>query len=61
MWGKLGHGYNVISLGHHAFVLEMIFIDNYCTGFMIPRGMVRITTLSTIVSLKNQFFVGLSF
>ena len=42
------------ALGHHPFVLEMIYayIDNYCTEFMIIGGMVCTTILSTIVSLK---------
>ena len=44
-------------LGHHPFMKEMIYIDNYCTGFMILWGIVCITILSTIGSLKNQFFV----
>ena len=48
--GRLGHGSGI--LGHHPFVLEMIYIDNYCTGFRILWGLVCITILSTFESLK---------
>ena len=33
-----------------------MYIDNYCTGFMVLGRMVKITILSTIVSLKNSIF-----
>ena len=53
-WGGLGQGSG--TLGHHPFVLDMIYIDNYSTGFMILGGMVCITILSIIVSLTISIF-----
>ena len=44
------------TLGHQPFVLEMLNIDNYCTGFRILVGMMCITMVSTIVSLNNFNF-----
>ena len=46
------------TLGHHPFVLKMIYIYNYYTGFMVLGSMVCITIglLSTIVSLRISIF-----
>ena len=57
-WGRLGQGSGTPE--HHPFVLEMIHIDNYYIGFMILGGMVCITILSTIVSLKKSIFLTFS-
>ena len=44
-----GFGYTGIS---SLCARNDIYIDKYCTGFIILRGMVCITILSTIMSLN---------
>ena len=55
--GRLGQGSSI--LGHHPFVLEMIYIDDYCTGFMILWGYgVNNNTIYNSVSKDFQFFLS---
>ena len=55
-WGRLGQGSG--TLGHHPFVLEMLYIDNFCTGSMILWGYSVHYNTIYIVYLRNLIFVG---
>ena len=54
--GKLGQRSSI--LGHHLFVLEMIYFDKYCNGFMILWGYsVHSNTIYNSIYKKIHFLV----
>ena len=55
---NLPHPWDSGTQGHHPFVLEMIYIDNYCTGFMVLGGNGENNNIINNSVSKKKFFVS---